>query len=281
MAIDPPGFYGFRSQNSRQYPVWMNSGIPAPRTNRVQAKPEYENLPPAAEPPPKPPAPPPLMGDIGPAYAQAEGFGGNYGAPMGPNTSFGDFMRAIGDFMSAIGFSGFGSANNTTTGTAPLGAVTSEPLGAPMGGSDIGPGAGPGGFGGGLGSMGAAAMGLGVGGLGAMSGADIMGFGGAQEGGAGGGGAAGGDTGSGGGGAGSAGGGMGGIGGMDGAGNGMFRGGIVTANRLRGPDPRGPDDGYVAMDKGEGVLTAEAVRHYGPGLVHRLNRLAVPKKAMR
>lgn len=266
MAIDPPGFYGFRSQNSRQYPVWMNSGVPAPRTNRVQAKPEYENVPPAAEPPPKPPATPPLMGDMAPAYAQAEGFGGNFGAPAGPNQTWGGYLAALG-LASPPG------------PTAPLGVVSSEPLGAPMGGSDIGPGAGPGGFGGGLGSMGAAAMGLGVGGLGAMSGADIMGFGGAQEGGAGGGGAAGG-AGSGGG-ADSAGGGMGGIGGMDGAGGGMFRGGIVTANRLRGPDPRGPDDGYVAMDKGEGVLTAEAVRHYGPGLVHRLNRLAVPKKAMR
>jgi hypothetical protein len=33
------------------------------------------------------------------------------------------------------------------------------------------------------------------------------------------------------------------------------------------------------MDKGEGVLTAKAIQHYGPGIVARLNKLAVPKAA--
>jgi hypothetical protein len=60
---------------------------------------------------------------------------------------------------------------------------------------------------------------------------------------------------------------------------GMYHGGIVTRNKLRGPDPNGPDDGHVAMDLGEGVLTAKAVRHYGPGIVERLNKLQVPKGA--
>ena len=60
---------------------------------------------------------------------------------------------------------------------------------------------------------------------------------------------------------------------------GMYRGGIVSRNKLRGPDPSGPDDGHVAMDLGEGVLTAKAVRHYGPGIVERLNKLQVPKRA--
>jgi hypothetical protein len=59
----------------------------------------------------------------------------------------------------------------------------------------------------------------------------------------------------------------------------MYHGGIVTRNKLRGPDPNGPDDGHVAMDLGEGVLTAKAVRHYGPGIVERLNKLQVPKGA--
>ena len=62
---------------------------------------------------------------------------------------------------------------------------------------------------------------------------------------------------------------------------GMYHGGIVTRNKLRGPDPDGPDDGYVAMNKGEGVLTAKALRFYGDGLVDRLNKLQVPKKAFR
>ena len=64
-----------------------------------------------------------------------------------------------------------------------------------------------------------------------------------------------------------------------GAMNGLYHGGIVTQNKLRGPDPSGPDDGHVAMDLGEGVLTAKAVRHYGPGIVERLNKLQVPKRA--
>jgi hypothetical protein len=33
------------------------------------------------------------------------------------------------------------------------------------------------------------------------------------------------------------------------------------------------------MDIGEGVLTAKAIRHYGPGIVARLNKLQVPKGA--
>ena len=62
-----------------------------------------------------------------------------------------------------------------------------------------------------------------------------------------------------------------------GAMNGLARGGVVTANRLRGPDPAGPDDGYVAMDLNEGVITAAAMKHYGPAFLRRLNKLQVPK----
>lgn len=245
MATDPAGFYGFRTDGSRQYPVWMTGGIAAPRPARTQAKPEFVNLPPVSAPPAQVNALTPQPVDMGQGFAQAEGGGGSYGAPMGPNTSF-------GDFMSALGFSGFGGTSagqmpgdvtgtgfaqqmadisaqmGPTASSAPLGAVSSEQLGDITGGSD-----GP--SGGGMGGMDA----------GAGGGMDAGG----------------------------------GVGGMDGNGGGMYRGGIVTANRLQGPDPRGPDDGYVAMDKGEGVLTAEAVRHYGPGIVARLNKLAVPKKA--
>ena len=250
MALSPTGFYGFRVDGNRQYPVWMTGGAPATRPTRTQAKPEFENLPPVVAPAPPVNALAPQPVDMGQGGMQPEGGGSGYGAPAGPNTTF-------GDFMTALGFSGFGNSGNVATGqmpgdvtgtgfaqqmadiaaqmgptagSAPLGAVSSEPLGAIDGGAE-----GP--------SGGNAEAGGGAGGGGMEAG--------------------------------------GGYGGMDGAGGGMYRGGIVTANRLRGPDPRGPDDGYVAMDKGEGVLTAEAVRHYGPGLVHRLNRLAVPKKAMR
>lgn len=247
MATDPAGFYGFRTDGNRQYPVWMTGGIAAPRPARTQAKPEFVNLPPVSAPPPPVNALAPQPVDMGQGFAQAEGGGAGYGAPMGPNTSF-------GDFMSALGFSGFGGTSagqmpgdvtgtgfaqqmadisaqmGPTASSAPLGAVSSEQLGDIQGAQD-----GGGGGGAGAGNGGASSSGGGVEAAGA----------------------AGQSTGAG----------------------GMYRGGIVTANRLQGPDPRGPDDGYVAMDKGEGVLTAEAVRHYGPGIVARLNKLAVPKKA--
>jgi hypothetical protein len=58
---------------------------------------------------------------------------------------------------------------------------------------------------------------------------------------------------------------------------GLFHGGLVTPNKLGGPDPDGPDDGYAALNVGEGVLTRHALAYYGPGIISRLNKLAVPK----
>jgi len=219
MASAPTGFYDYRTSAGRQYPVWMNSGMAPTRAPRTQAAPEYENLPAVVTPQPATPnvlAPQPM--GMAQGFAQPEGGGGGYGAPAQGNTTF-------GDFMSALGFGGFGSANNTTSGTAPLGAVSSEPLGA---------------IDGGMGGAGPETNAVG----GDIGGGPQGDFGGQMAGLA-----------------------------------GMFHGGIVTPNRLQGPDPRGPDDGYVAMDKGEGVLTAKAVQHYGPGIVARLNKLAVPKAA--
>lgn len=60
-----------------------------------------------------------------------------------------------------------------------------------------------------------------------------------------------------------------------------FHGGIITHNKLTGPDPKGPDEGYASIQTGEGVLTRAAVKHYGKGLVNKLNRLAVSKEALR
>jgi hypothetical protein len=195
-SATPAGFYGFRSGFQRQFPVWMNSGAQADR-------PVYDttqNLPPAAAPPAAPvmASAPAAPVDMGQGFMQPEGGGGGYGAPDQPNTTF-------GDFMNALGFGGFGSGIDGGMGGA--GSETNAV------GGDIG--------GGPQGDFGGQMAGL----------------------------------------------------------AGMYRGGIVTANRLQGPDPRGPDDGYVAMDKGEGVLTAKAIQHYGPGIVARLNKLAVPKAA--
>lgn len=44
---------------------------------------------------------------------------------------------------------------------------------------------------------------------------------------------------------------------------GLYRGGPVTPAHLVGPNPRGPDDGFAALDVGEHVLTADEVRALG------------------
>ena len=59
---------------------------------------------------------------------------------------------------------------------------------------------------------------------------------------------------------------------------GFASGGVVTRNRLVGPDPRGPDDGYAALNAGEGVITARAMKYYGKGFLSKLNRMEIPKK---
>lgn len=41
------------------------------------------------------------------------------------------------------------------------------------------------------------------------------------------------------------------------------KGGPVTASRMIGPNPPGPDDGYAALDAGEHVVTAKDVRKIG------------------
>jgi hypothetical protein len=270
------GFYGYRSVGGVQYPVWLNSGsqVRRPVYDTTQVLPTVDAPAPVA--PQQAQQPAPMMMDSWPG-AEGAGAGGDLTGQTPPG-SFQEFLSALGldSVASRLGYS--------QPMTAPLGPVTSEPLGA-LGG-DFGTGSTAGTFGGGLGSAGAAAMGLGVGGLGAMTGNEIMGFDGPAGGGAPGGGGAGGAQGgggaagggaSGGGGASSAGD-MGGTGGV--ASGGMYRGGIVTHNKLRGPNPPGPDDGHVAMDVGEGVLTAKAVKHYGADIVHRLNKLQVPKGAL-
>ena len=190
-AATPAGFYGFRSGFQRQFPVWMNSGAQADR-------PVYDttqNLPPAVAPPAAPvmASAPAAPVDMGQGFMQPEGGGGGYGAPAQSNTTF-------SDFMNALGFGGFGSMGSAGPETNAVG-------------GDIGGGP-QGDFGGQMGDF-----------------------------------------------------------------AGMYRGGIVTPNRLQGHNPPGPDDGLVPMDIGEGVLTAKAMKHYGPGIVARLNKLQVPKGA--
>ena len=62
-----------------------------------------------------------------------------------------------------------------------------------------------------------------------------------------------------------------GAGGYGGADNGYYKGGMVTPNRLAGANPKGPDDGYAALDHGEYVIKASAVKKYGKGLLDAIN----------
>jgi hypothetical protein len=66
---------------------------------------------------------------------------------------------------------------------------------------------------------------------------------------------------------------------MQGAPN--FKGGILTKNKLVGDDPDGPDDGYASVQSGEGVLTRKALKHYGAGIVNKLNKLQVDRAKLR
>ena len=65
------------------------------------------------------------------------------------------------------------------------------------------------------------------------------------------------------------------------SGPGSAKGGVITRNKLVGPNPPGPDSGYGKLELGEGVLTDKAIKFYGKGIVARLNRLQVPKERLR
>jgi len=49
------------------------------------------------------------------------------------------------------------------------------------------------------------------------------------------------------------------------------KGGKVTPNRLMGPDPAGPDDGYAALKSGEFVLNEKTAKEIGYEVLKRLN----------
>jgi len=68
-------------------------------------------------------------------------------------------------------------------------------------------------------------------------------------------------------------------GGIDGS---MFnKGGKVTMNRLRGPNPMGPDDGYGGLDDGEFVINAKSVGKYGIELMNAINNGKISKGKLR
>lgn len=54
---------------------------------------------------------------------------------------------------------------------------------------------------------------------------------------------------------------------------------LATGGLVRGPGTATSDSILARLSNGEGVINAMAVRHYGPGLIHKLNAMRVPKFA--
>ena len=63
--------------------------------------------------------------------------------------------------------------------------------------------------------------------------------------------------------------------------SGYAQGGKVTKSRLKGPDPKGPDEGYGALLSGEYVIKKSAVKKYGKGLLDMINDGKIPAKKMK
>lgn len=62
---------------------------------------------------------------------------------------------------------------------------------------------------------------------------------------------------------------------------GFARGGMVYPGMLSGPNPAGPDDGYGALELGEGVLTADAMGDIGEAGLAALNKSAKKRKMVK
>ena len=60
---------------------------------------------------------------------------------------------------------------------------------------------------------------------------------------------------------------------------GWAKGGLI--DKLTGPDPSGPDDGYGKLQVGEYVIKKSAVKKYGQGLLDMINDGKIPAKKMK
>jgi hypothetical protein len=59
------------------------------------------------------------------------------------------------------------------------------------------------------------------------------------------------------------------------------KGGPVSMNRLQGPNPAGPDDGYATLKSGEFVINDKAVKKYGIELMNAINSGKINKGKLR
>jgi hypothetical protein len=60
-------------------------------------------------------------------------------------------------------------------------------------------------------------------------------------------------------------------------GDSFAQGGYVSMQRLQGPNPAGPDDGYAALKDGEYVINDQAVNQYGIELMNLINSGKISK----
>lgn len=168
-----------------------------------------------------------------------------------------DAEAAIDDYLRRIGFDGFGEGGSSPSGVdgglglgnalGVLGNLGFGPIGGMLG-SAIGDA---------IGGSGNEAGNNGGMGLGSAMGGEGVGMGSAAG--------NGGDNG--------AEGATGGDGGDDGGdGLGFAKGGKVTKKRLKGPNPKGPDDGYAALDEGEYVINSKSAKRIGYDKLARMNR---------
>jgi hypothetical protein len=58
-----------------------------------------------------------------------------------------------------------------------------------------------------------------------------------------------------------------------------YNGGLVTA--IFGPDPAGPDEGQIDIQRGEYVIKKSSVKKYGAGLLDMINEGKIPAKKMK
>jgi hypothetical protein len=65
------------------------------------------------------------------------------------------------------------------------------------------------------------------------------------------------------------------------SGGGYAKGGAVSMNRLQGPNPMGPDDGYATLKSGEFVINDKAVAKYGIDLMNAINSGKINKGKLR
>lgn len=68
--------------------------------------------------------------------------------------------------------------------------------------------------------------------------------------------------------------------GMGNGGNAWAQGGPVTTDRLAGPNPVGPDDGYGALQDGEFVVRAAAAKKLGHDALQKINQGDFKTKAL-